>query len=187
MMGGMAVPDPRWFLRSERLGFREWTPADLGLARGLWGDPAVTALIAAHGPLSDEAIQERLMEEIDHAESHGVQYWPIFELTTGNHIGCCGLHPRIAEAGIYELGFHLRSEHWDKGFASEAARAVIAYAFDRLESRELFAGHHPKNDASRRILTKLGFTYTHDEPFAGTGLLHPSYVLRRDSPERRHQ
>jgi RimJ/RimL family protein N-acetyltransferase len=178
-MVGMVVPDPRWFLKSERLGFREWTPADLDLARALWGDPAVTAFITAHGPLSDEAIHERLMEEIDHAESSGVQYWPIFELATGAHVGCCGLHPKIAEAGMYELGFHLRSDKWDRGYASEAARAVITYAFEQLESRELSAGHNPRNDASRHILTKLGFRYTRDEPYAATGLLHPSYVLRR--------
>jgi RimJ/RimL family protein N-acetyltransferase len=186
-MVGMAVPDPRWFLRSERLGFREWIPSDMVLARGLWGDPAVTALIDGRGPLSDAAIHDRLMDEIDHADSHGVQYWPIFELATGAHVGCCGLHPRIAEAGMYELGFHLRSDRWDRGYASEAARAVIAYAFEQLESRELFAGHNPRNDASRRVLAKLGFTYTHDEPFAATGLRHPSYVLRRESFDARRQ
>ncbi|MEA2746949.1 MAG: hypothetical protein QOI41_1092, partial [Myxococcales bacterium] len=49
----MGTLDPRWFLRSARLGFREWTPADLGLARALWGDPAVTALIDARGRLGD--------------------------------------------------------------------------------------------------------------------------------------
>jgi ribosomal-protein-alanine N-acetyltransferase len=178
-MAWMGTLDPRWFLRSERLGFREWTPADLGHARALWGDPAVTALIDARGRLGDADVEQRLSEEIDLAEEYGVQYWPIFDLLTGTHVGCCGLHPRNAEGGVHELGFHLLTGEWGKGYASEAARAVIGYAFDVLDSRELFAGHHPDNAASRNVLVKLGFTYTRDEPFAPTGLRHPSYVLRR--------
>jgi RimJ/RimL family protein N-acetyltransferase len=78
-----------------------------------------------------------------------------------------------------ELGFHLRPEHWGKGLATEAARAAIAFAFDRLRSEELFAGHHPANAASARTLRKLGFRYSHDELYPPTGLRHPSYVLAR--------
>jgi len=43
----------------------------------------------------------------------------------------------------------------------------------------LFAGHHPENHASRRILSKLGFRLTHEEFYPPTGLLHPSYLLPR--------
>lgn len=174
----MGTQESRWFLRSARLGFREWAPEDLGLARALWGDPAVTALIDARGRLSEDDVRRRLLEEIELADTYGVQYWPMFDLVTGAHVGCCGLHPKNAEAGVHELGFHLRREAWGSGYASEAARAVVRYAFDVLDSQELFAGHHPDNAASRRVLAKLGFTYTHDEPFAPTGLRHPSYVLR---------
>jgi len=175
----MGTADSRYFLRSARLGFREWSLEDRGLARALWGDPAVTALIDARGRLSDEDVERRLLEEIDLAEAYGVQYWPMFDVATGAPVGCCGLHPRNAEAGVHELGFHLLRGAWGKGYASEAARAVVRYSFEVLDSQELFAGHHPDNAASRRVLTKLGFSYTHDEPFAPTGLRHPSYVLRR--------
>lgn len=178
-MARMGTADSRYFLRSARLGFREWTRADRTLARALWGDPAVTALIDARGPLSDADVEQRLFDEIELADTYGVQYWPMFDLVTGSAVGCCGLHPRNAEAGVHELGFHLLRDAWGKGYASEAARAVARYAFDVLESQELFAGHHPDNAASRRVLQKLGFSYTHDEPFAPTGLRHPSYVLRR--------
>lgn len=178
-MACMGTADSRYFLRSARLGFREWSLEDRGLARALWGDPAVTALIDARGRLSDEDVERRLLEEIDLAEAYGVQYWPMFDVATGAPVGCCGLHPRNAEAGVHELGFHLLRGAWGKGYASEAARAVVRYSFEVLDSQELFAGHHPDNAASRRVLTKLGFSYTHDEPFAPTGLRHPSYVLRR--------
>ncbi|HUV51221.1 MAG TPA: GNAT family protein, partial [Anaerolineae bacterium] len=44
----------------------------------------------------------------------------------------------------------------------------------------LFAGHNPKNEASRHLLEKLGFRYSHDEYYAPTGLNHPSYMMTAD-------
>jgi [ribosomal protein S5]-alanine N-acetyltransferase len=55
---------------------------------------------------------------------------------------------------------------------------VIEHAFATLKPTALVAGHNPRNHASRRVLEKLGFTYVRDEPFAGTGLMHPLYELR---------
>ena len=53
---------------------------------------------------------------------------------------------------------------------------MIKYAFETLNKEKLFAGHNPKNEASRKTLKKLGFIYTHDEFYAPTGLMHPSYI-----------
>jgi RimJ/RimL family protein N-acetyltransferase len=167
-----------YFLQTARLGFRPWTLADLPLAIGLWGDQAVTHLIG--GPFSLEQIQERLRHEITQQYDDQVQYWPIFLRVSGEHVGCCGLRPYPSEEGCYELGFHLRSAYWGQGFAVEAGRAVIGYAFDQLAAIGLFAGHHPDNTASRRVLGKLGFHYTHDELYLPTGLMHPSYRLSRE-------
>ena len=72
---------------------------------------------------------------------------------------------------------HIRSGFWRRGFAREAALAVIAHGFDRLGASALFAGHNPDNAASRDLLRALGFVYTHDERHAPTGLMHPSYLM----------
>jgi RimJ/RimL family protein N-acetyltransferase len=173
------VSDPprrtTYFLRSERLGFRSWSDADLELALDLWGDPEVTELIG--GPFSNEQVRERLSREIETLRSHGVQYWPVFLLATGDHIGCSGLRPYRPDETIFEIGFHVKKAHWGQGYAPEAARAVMGYAFTTLGASALFAGHHPGNDASRRLLGKLGFRFTHEEHYAPTGLNHPSYQL----------
>ena len=141
----------------------------------LWGDPDVTRLIG--GPFSPEQVKERLDNEIASMSAHGVQYWPIFLLSGGEHVGCAGLRPYRPDDRIYELGFHLRRGHWGKGLAEEAGRGVIAFAFETLGASALFAGHHPANDASRRVLEKLGFRLTHQERYPPTGLMHPSYLL----------
>lgn len=171
------APD-RYFLRTERLGFRPWNADDFGLAMGLWGDERITRLIG--GPFSREQVRERLAREMANQDAHGVQYWPIFLLMGGEHLGCCGLRPYQPEKRIYEIGFHLRPAYWGRGYAGEAARAVMAFAFDKLDAAGLFAGHNPKNDASRRLLIKLGFRYTHDEYYRPTGLNHPSYMLEAE-------
>jgi RimJ/RimL family protein N-acetyltransferase len=170
----------RYFLITTRLGFRRWREEDLPLALGLWGDYEVTKLIDTRGQLTTNQVQERLTKEIATEKEHGVQYWPIFLRETDEHVGCCGLRPYDLAKSIYEIGFHIRSTHWRRGYAAEAARAVIAYALDKLKAKALFAGHNPKNEASQILLEKLGFQYTHDEYYPPTGLKHPSYLLKAE-------
>jgi len=174
----------QYFLRTERLGFRQWSEADLGLAIGLWGDEEVTRLIG--GPFSQEQVQERLTQEISNMNTYGVQYWPIFLRSGDEHLGCCGLRPYRLDHRVYEIGVHIRPAHWGHGYALEATRAVIGYAFDRLGATGLFAGHNPTNESSRRLLQKLGFHYTHDEFYPPTGLHHPSYIFTADELKRSH-
>ena len=139
----------------------------------------MTALVTARGTLTPDEVRQRLAVELQFERDHGIQYWPMFLRATGELVGCCGLRPHDLPRKILELGFHLRSAHWGQGLATEAARAVIAHSFTRLEVSALFAGHHPRNTASRRTLEKLGFRYTHDEHYVPTGLQHPSYLLTR--------
>lgn len=169
--------DRTFFMKTDRIGFSRWSAQDEPLARLLWGNPQVTRYICASGAFSEADIAGRLAQEIANDEQAQIQYWPIFEIASGGFIGCCGLRPR--RGNEYEIGFHLRPEFWGRGYAAEAARAVIRYAFDELEAEKLFAGHNPRNAASRKVLGKLGFDYIGDEFYAPTGLYHPSYELRR--------
>ena len=109
-----------------------------------------------------------------------VQYWPIFLLADDRHVGCAGLRMYRLDERVYEIGFHLLRAYWARCFAEEAGRAIVAFAFESLGARALFAGHHPSNATSRRVLTKLGFHFTHEEFYSPTGLHHPCYLLRRN-------
>jgi RimJ/RimL family protein N-acetyltransferase len=170
----------KYFLKTQRIGFRRWTEEDLSLAIGLWGDLEVTRYFDARGKLTSAQVRERLLREISIEKSHGIQYWPIFLLKNDRHVGCCGLRPYDPSKNVLEIGFHICSRHWGQGYAFEAACAVIKYAFDEIKVSGLFAGHNPKNDKSRHLLTKLGFKYTHDEYYRPTGLNHPSYLMTVD-------
>ena len=171
--------DTTYFLRSQRLGFRCWREDDLPLAISLWGDPEVTKFIDTRKRLSNDDVKEILDRYISMQQQHGIQYWPIFLLESGEHVGCSGLRPRDLANGVYELGVHICASRWRQHLAEEAASAVIDYAFGTLMATGLFAGHNPNNNASRSLLCKLGFRHTHDEYYPATGLEHPSYFLKR--------
>ena len=167
-----------YFLTTKRLGFRCWREEDLPLALGLWGDPEVTAMLGR--PLSPDA---RLAREIARMGESGIAYWPVFLLEDGRHVGCAGLQTYREEEHTYELGYHLRRKFWGQGLATEAARAVIGYAFDVLGIESLFAGHHPANAASRKVLLDLGFMYTGEELYPPSGMIEPTYRLRNPRVE----
>lgn len=147
------------------------------LARALWGDLEVTKYFG--GPFPEDEIERRLERELERARLHRIQHWPIHWLGDDDFVGCCGLRPYKLEEGIPELGFHLRPKYWGRGLAGEAARAVVEYAFETLGYKGLFAGHHPENVNSKKILQKLGFRYTHDEIFPALGIEIPFYLLMR--------
>ncbi len=171
----------RSFLTTERLAFRLWREEDLDLAATLWGDPEVTRFIDARPGLSRAEVEERLHREIATQREHEMQYWPMFLRGTEDLAGCCGLRPHDPASRVYELGVHVRRAHWRKGLAYEASEAVIAHAFLDREASALFAGHHPENVVSNRLLVQLGFHRTHEELYPPTGLMHPSYRL--DAPQ----
>jgi ribosomal-protein-alanine N-acetyltransferase len=166
-----------YILTTSRLGFSHWRPEDLPLAQALWGDPEVTRFLSLSGIFTEEDIRQRLSREMALMREHNVQYWPIFMLETGDHVGCGGLQPYRMEDQLYELGFHFRRAYWGRGIAAEAAGAVIRYAFESLGLKALFAGHHPENAASRRVLEKLGFKYAGEAVYPPSGVMEPTYLL----------
>lgn len=167
-----------FFLTTTRIGFSKWSKNDIQLSELLWGNSDVTRYICASGKFTAEDISARLEKEIHNEMVYHVQYWPIFTLSSNELIGCCGLRPYCENE--YEIGFHLRPQFWGKGYAEEAATAVIGYAFSVLNADALFAGHNPNNAASAKVLRKLGFCYIGDEFYEPTGLYHPSYELRKN-------
>jgi [ribosomal protein S5]-alanine N-acetyltransferase len=170
--------------RTERLVARSWQIEDLPLAIELWGDPAVTSLIDSRCKLNEAEVEEKLRSEIERERSHGVQYWALFDHCNGGFIGCAGLRPwaYTPRDPNFEVGFHLVRRCWGKGFATEAARGALDYASNKLGLSKIYAGHHPDNHASRRILERLGFEFIGTVFYEPTGLMHPSYV--RDTPDR---
>jgi RimJ/RimL family protein N-acetyltransferase len=167
-----------YFLTTERLGFSIWHAEDIRDAARLWGDPAVTRYLVAEGRMTPDQVQERLWKEIECFRVNGIQYWPVFLRAGDEFVGCCGLRPVDGNQKHMEMGVHLVKEQWRKGIATEACGAVIQYAFEHLQAECIFAGHHPENRVTPRLLERLGFRFLEEKYYPPTGLMHPSYILQ---------
>src|SRR5262249_52391181 len=80
------------------------------------------------------------------------------EKATGKLIGACGLKFLDGSPEI-EIGYHLARAGWNKGYATEAARACLRHAFEWLQLRRLVAVIEPDHVASQRVVEKLSMTY----------------------------
>jgi ribosomal-protein-alanine N-acetyltransferase len=153
-----------------RLTFGRWHLDDIEQASRLWCNEQVMQYLG--GPYSTDEVIARLEREVANGAELAMQYWPVF--ASGTFAGVCGLKPHD---DVFEIGFHFLPEFWKFGYATEASRAVLAYGFDELRLDAIYAGHHPQNDASRTLLTRLGFTQLGTHFFERTGLDHPWYRL----------
>lgn len=71
-------------------------------------------------------------------------------------VGVCGFAPE--SDGLHAIGYFIGKPHWGRGFATEAARAMVARCFAVTGSRGITANHFVENAASARVLEKLGFS-----------------------------
>lgn len=86
------------------------------------------------------------------------------DVTAHPVIGSIGLLPdptRPDEPDVLLLGYWLAEPYWNRGYTTEAAQAVIAWAWERTDVRLITTSHYLFNDASRRVIEKCGFSYTH--------------------------
>jgi RimJ/RimL family protein N-acetyltransferase len=165
------------FLSSPRLVFRTWSESDLPDALSLWTDPEVNRFLG--GPMSPETVRERLNLEMDRQRKLGLQYWPVYLRSNGAFAGCAGLRPFHHEAGVYEMGVHIARPYWSMQLGEEAACAVMEYAFGTLGAMALTAGHNPNHLHSKRLIERLGFRFSHTEPWGPLGTETPFYRLHR--------
>ena len=89
-------------------------------------------------------------------EKHGFGLWAVERKPDGERLGMCGLVKRDQLADV-DLGFAFLPRHRSRGYARESAEGVLAHARDALRLTRLVAITVPANDASARLLGKLGF------------------------------
>jgi ribosomal-protein-alanine N-acetyltransferase len=83
-------------------------------------------------------------------------------------IGYCGFFRQLVDdAPEIEIGYRLHPDYWNRGLATEAARAVRDYAFEVLKLERVISLIHPENHASRRVTEKNGMTLEKETTFRG--------------------
>ena len=143
-------------LRSERLVLREFRDQDFEAVHAYGADPDVVRYMP-WGPNSEAETRDFLERAQSYTE---IEPRVEFELAivgadSGQLIGGIGIHTHGTNA---MLGYCLAKPAWGKGYATEAARVVTGFGFEKLSAHRIFASCDPDNTASIGVLTKLGMT-----------------------------
>ena len=122
-------------------------------------DPEVTRYL--NRPIDDQVVEAFFGVLTDHWTGHGFGFYAVETREKEQFIGFVGAAypsflPELADRP--ELGWRLSRIAWGRGYATEAARAALQDAFERLALPELISIIHPDNARSQRLATKLGMT-----------------------------
>ena len=167
-------------IRTERLRLRRWLPSDLAPFAAMNAAPEVTEFLPT--PLTRQESDAIVVRAEASFEQQGFGLWAVEILDAAPFAGFVGLSRPRFDAPFQpcvEIGWRFAPEHWGHGYATEGARAVLAYGFEVIGLGEIVSFTVPANTRSRRVMEKIGMTHDPADDFD-----HPS--LPAGHPLRRH-
>lgn len=147
---------------TQRLVLRKWREADLAL----WLEHLNTAEVKHYlaGVQSEARVAERFTLMKGEWDEQGISFLAVERLSDAAFVGACGIGrvfdepaPEPLASGL-QIGWQIRADMWGHGYATEAARAFLPYAFDTLALDTLWAQTSERNRASWAVMRKLGMT-----------------------------
>ena len=146
-------------LETERLVLRRLTPDDAAFMRRLVNEPSWLEFIGDRGVRTEADAREYLRAgALASYERHGFGLWAVVVRDGESPIGICGLVKREFLEDV-DLGFAFLPESWGRGYAREAAAAVLGLARSHFGLRRIVAITVPANRRSIALLEKLGFMF----------------------------
>jgi RimJ/RimL family protein N-acetyltransferase len=162
-------------LRTDRLLLRRWRRSDREAFAALNADPVVMEYFPSVLGRGDSDALAAVIEQ--HFDRHGYGLWAIEIVDVAPFAGFTGLSIPGLEATFtpcVEIGWRLTAGYWGRGYATEGARAVLAFAFDQLGLDEVVSFTVAENLRSRRVMEKLGMVRD-----AAADFVHPRLPGRR--------
>jgi RimJ/RimL family protein N-acetyltransferase len=157
-------------LETGRLLLRQWKDTDRDAYFAMNSDPEVRRFFPSTQTRAESDVSMSNLRR--HLDEHGWGLWAVEVRETGELAGLTGLWPM--PTGFVpgtEIGWRLAKAHWGKGYAPEAARAVLAYAFTVLKLPEVVSMTTVANQPSRRVMEKIGLTRNPADDF-----VNPTYA-----------
>ena len=155
-------------IETERLRLRGFTAEDKPDYAALRADPDVVRFLPggeALVPFAEEIADSRI-QAFRQGWSAGFGVWAVEERATGRFLGQAGL-AQLERSSEVEILYALARKGWGRGYAREAARAVVSFAFERVRLRRVTAFVVPQNTGSRRVLEAVGFAATGETTYNG--------------------
>ena len=139
-------------------------------------DPRVMATLG--GIRSDDQTQQFLYDNLQHWDRYGYGLWMFRARTDGRFVGRGGLrNVHVGGNDEVELSYALMVAFWGRGLATEIARAILTVAFTQLDLPDIVAFTLSTNQASRRVMEKVGCTF--ERNIIHAGFPHVLYRIKR--------
>jgi [ribosomal protein S5]-alanine N-acetyltransferase len=167
--------------RTERLIAERLRSEHLDELLQMHRDPRVMATLAPAGApnggvLSDEETRQFLRRHLDHWERYGYGLWVFWDRADSQFVGRAGLYnTHVGGNDEVELAYALVAEYWNRGLATEMARAILRVALEQLQMTGLVCFTLTTNRPSRRVMEKVGFEY--ERAVIHAGLPHVLYRM----------
>lgn len=147
-IGGLILETPRLILR-------KFVLEDAQRLEAVLCDPVTMEFYPA--PLDRKGVEGWIEKNLIRYQRDGHGLWAVLLKESNELIGDCGCTLQEVE-GKYqvEVGYHVRRDLWGRGYATEAARACMEYAFNTLHAKRVISMIRPPNIASRRVAEKNG-------------------------------
>ncbi|HZO30903.1 MAG TPA: GNAT family N-acetyltransferase [Chloroflexota bacterium] len=187
----------RFFLKTERLILRAFTPDDVDNLFDLYNDPDVMHFINGGRPTPREEIESILLPRILSYYRDGLCFglWAAVEKSTGEFLGWFLFRVRDdTNSDQLALGYRLRKSAWGKGYATEGSRALIDKGFREQGVQRVTAETMVVNSRSRRVMEKCGLSlvrifqqeWPDSDPIEGSELGDVEYAMTRAEWLRQH-
>ena len=189
-------------IETPRLLLRRLLPSDAEMMYANWAsDPAVTRWLRWEPHKNAAQTRELLSAWALLYPNEDYYQWAIVEKATGQVFGSISIYQQLDKEpghrgdwpgfdcsnGIWEFGYCIGKAWWNKGFTTEALKALVKYWFENTDCNWLACSHAVENPASGRVMTKAGFVYDHDavyHKFDGTAVPCKCYALTREHWEK---
>ncbi|MGH8292399.1 MAG: GNAT family N-acetyltransferase [Gammaproteobacteria bacterium] len=145
-------------IETARLRVRSWEAADRPAFERFAADAEMMRYINGGRGWDTTRIDGWLARQAQNLARHGCCMGAVVLKQTGEVIGVGGIQP-LEQAGIFEIGWWIWKDYWNRGLATEMARGFVAYAFNIMQLPQVVALVDPPNLASIRVAEKLGMAY----------------------------
>lgn len=148
-------------IETERLILRGHTPEDFPAYAAMWADPVVTRFLGG-APLAEEDAWAKYLRVAGHWALLGYGFWSIVEKASGHRVGEAGIINMKRDTdpsfrGVPEIGWGLLPAVHGKGYATEAAKAILRWAEDHFGKVRMVCIIDPDNTPSLRVAERCGF------------------------------
>jgi [ribosomal protein S5]-alanine N-acetyltransferase len=166
-----------WLVETERLALRELTLDDVDAMFAILGD--AEAMKYYPHPFNREDAADWVNRNLERYRRDGFSLYAVALKTNASDvIGDCGLIRQEVEGdSLIEVAYHFRRDCWGRGYATEAARACMNYAFQHLRAPKVVSLIRPENVPSRRVAERNGLAVEKQVVFHD--LPHLLYAMRR--------